>query len=107
MLFFEIAKIALNSDVMSDLETVAHTCSGLPKGDHITPYDRQHLATYLSLLHAEGEGVSIEDMAREILGLDLDPAASRSIVEEHLARARWLAASGHKHLLGSETDIPG
>lgn len=75
----------------------------------LTPYDRQHLATYLSLLYAEGQGTSIEDMAREILSLapDLDPVTRRSIVEEHLARARWLATSGYKHLLENEADIPG
>lgn len=86
---------------MSELETAAVPWSVLPKGDQLTPFDRTHLAIYLSLLHASGEGFSSDRMAREILGLsaDLDPVTSRSIVEAHLSRARWLANRGYKLLL--------
>lgn len=92
---------------MSDLNAVAPARSDLPKGDRITLYDHQHMVTYLSLLYAAGKGTRVEDMACEILRLapDLDPIISRSIVEDHLARARWLAISGYKHLLESKTDI--
>jgi hypothetical protein len=80
----------------------------VPKQANITPYDRAHLATYLSLLHASGEGLTLDEMARAILGLDpkVDPDGARAITENHLARARWLATTGRKHLLEIETDNP-
>jgi hypothetical protein len=81
---------------------------GFLSEDHITPYDRAHMAIYLSLLHASGEGLTSDEMARSILGLDpkTDPDGARAITENHLARARWLATIGCKHLLESETDTP-
>lgn len=81
---------------------------GKLREDHITPYDRAHLATYLSLLHASGEGLTLDEMAHAILGLDpkTDPDGARAITETHLARARWLATMGRKHLLEIETDNP-
>lgn len=79
-----------------------------PNRADITPYDRAHMATYLSLLHASGEGLTLDEMVRDILGLDpkTDPDGARAITENHLARARWLATTGRKHLLESETDCP-
>lgn len=96
MLFSEIANISQKSNVMSDL----------PNDDRITLYDRDQMGVYLSLLYAAGEGISIEAMAREILGLDPDKDPNRAIatVESHLARARWLAGSGYKLLLESEPE---
>lgn len=76
--------------------------------DRITPYDRAQMATYLSLLHASGEGLTLDEMAQAILGLDpkTDPHGARAITENHLARARWLATTGSKHLLEIKTDNP-
>ena len=93
---------------MSDLIAVVSPYSGLPKSDQITPYDRAHMATYLALLHASGEGLTYNEMARQILGLDpkIDPDDARTIIESHLARARWLATKGRNLLLDCETDPP-
>lgn len=93
---------------MSDLEIAPPACLSLPTDDHITPYDRAHMATYLSLLHAAGEGLTVDEMAQSILGLDpkADPDRARAVVETHLVRARWLATSGRTHLLESTTDNP-
>lgn len=74
-----------------------------PDHEGITPYDRAHFATYLSLLYASGEGQSEEEMAREILGIDpvADAERARRTLDRHLSRARWLAESGYRDLLQS------
>ncbi len=72
-----------------------------PEGEEITAYDQAHLAVYLSLLYAAGEGHSEEKMALDILGIDatLEPERAYHTLHSHLTRARWLAASGYKSLL--------
>lgn len=93
---------------MANREIVVPLHWGLLEGDRITLYDRAHMATYLSLLHASGEGLTLDEMARDILCLDPnnDPDGARAITESHLARARWLATTGRRSLLESETDSP-
>lgn len=72
-----------------------------PSSPRITEYDRAHLATYLSLLFAMGEGKSEAEIAHDILGIDLEqnPVRTRVILYTHLERARWLAKSGYHQLL--------
>ena len=72
-----------------------------PASENVTAYDRQHLAIYLSILYAAGEGHSVEMMARDILGLDpvAEPDRAQRVTGSHLRRARWLAESGHQALL--------
>ena len=72
-----------------------------PESECITTYDRAHLATYLSLLYAAGEGKNDQDMARNILRIDpqKEPQRARQALESHLKRARWLAESGYQSLL--------
>ncbi len=72
-----------------------------PESENITPYDRSHLATYLSLLYAAGEGQSDEEISRNILEIDptREPERACRMLRSHLGRARWLAQSGHKFLL--------
>ncbi|MBZ0262464.1 MAG: hypothetical protein K8F90_17915 [Hyphomicrobiales bacterium] len=72
-----------------------------PESDGITDYDRRHLATYLSLLYAAGEGENDLEMARKILMIDpeKEPRRARQALESHLKRARWLAESGYQSLL--------
>ena len=68
-----------------------------PASESITAYDRQHLAIYLSLLYAAGEGHSEEKIARDVLGMDAmgEPDRVQRVVGSHLRRARWLAESGN------------
>jgi hypothetical protein len=72
-----------------------------PESDSITAYDRAHLATYLSLLYAAGEGENDQEMARNILRIDpeREPQLAHQALESHLKRARWLAKSGYQSLL--------
>lgn len=76
--------------------------------DEITPYDRAHFATYLSLLYATGAGQSDDEIARNILGIDPDmnPERAHRTLASHLNRARWLAEGGYKHLLDSPDSEP-
>jgi hypothetical protein len=70
-----------------------------PETDAITDYDEAHFALYLELLHAEGHGSTVEQMAKEAFGLDpfSEPARSASIVNSHLQRAHWLCKAGARH----------
>ena len=72
----------------------------VPWSDGITEYDNQHDQTYLRLLDADKDGVSKNEMARRILGIDpaKDPDRALRAVESHLARARWMTEVGYRHL---------
>ena len=72
-----------------------------PQSESVTAYDRAHLAIYLSLLYAAGEGESDHVMARNILMIDpeKEPDRAQQALESHLKRARWLAKSGYQSLL--------
>lgn len=75
--------------------------SKAPSVDYVTDYDWNHLATYLSLLYAAGEGHTEEKMSLDLLGIDpvLEPDRACHTLHSHLERARWLANSGYKYLL--------
>jgi hypothetical protein len=72
-----------------------------PESESVTAYDREHFATYLSLLYAAAEGGSELEMARSILMIDpvKEPQRAQQALESHLKRARWLAESGYQSLL--------
>jgi Uncharacterized conserved protein (DUF2285) len=67
----------------------------------LTPYDEQHLVTYLRLLDAAEEGADWREAVRIIFGLDPDREAERARIvhDSHLARARWMTETGYRHLL--------
>lgn len=72
-----------------------------PDDDAITSYDESHFALYLTLLHAEADGSTIEEMAREAFDLDptSEPVLSAALVRSHLRRAHWLHKDGARHFL--------
>ena len=86
---------------MSKPQCAPSTADEAPSPDHITDYDRAHLATYLSLLYAAGEGENDHVMARNILRIypEKEPHRAQQALESHLKRARWLAESGYQSLL--------
>jgi hypothetical protein len=61
-----------------------------------THYDRSHLMIYAELLDADRRGITWEDGAFGILGIDAiaDPEAARLCWESHLERARWIVGEG-------------
>jgi Uncharacterized conserved protein (DUF2285) len=71
-----------------------------PSGDTLTPYDKDHLVTYLRLLDASTQGADWTEAARIVLGMDPehDPNA-RAVWESHLERAKWMTTHGYKDLL--------
>ena len=72
-----------------------------PRDENVTGYDQQHVGLYLRLLDAEADRANWRDVAKVIFGIDPsgDYARARRVYDNHLARARLLAASGHKDLL--------
>ena len=71
----------------------------------LTTYDEQHLVTYGRLLDAEAAGADWKEVARIVLHIDPDrePVRARNAFDSHLARARWMADHGYRHLLRSGT----
>jgi len=77
-----------------------------PDAETLTPYDQDHLVTYVRLLDAEAEGADWTEVARLVLHIDptTEPARARRAWESHLARARWMTEHGYRHLLRG--DVP-
>jgi hypothetical protein len=71
----------------------------------LTTYDEQHLVTYWRLLDAEAAGADWKEVTRIVLHIDPDrePARARNAFDSHLARARWMADHGYRHLLRGGT----
>jgi hypothetical protein len=72
-----------------------------PLTDRVNAYDEQHLAIYLRLLMADDEGADWREVVLVLFGLDpaQDPRRAKIVHESHLARARWMTATGYRHLL--------
>jgi len=71
----------------------------------LTTYDEQHLVTYWRLLDAEAAGADWKEVTQIVLHIDPDrePARARNAFDSHLARARWMADHGYRHLLRGGT----
>ena len=72
-----------------------------PDEPALTSYDEQHAVTYARLLDAEADNADWHEVARIVLRLDpvSEPVRARSAYESHLARAKWVARHGYRHLL--------
>ena len=72
-----------------------------PDAVALTGYDEQHLVTYLRLLDADAEGADWREVAKIVLHIDpeREPNRARRAWDTHLARAKWMAQSGYRHLL--------
>lgn len=74
-----------------------------PADPAITPYDEEHLMTYWRLLDAVADGADWKEVARIVLHIDPEgegqSVRARTVFDSHLARARWLADHGYRHLL--------
>jgi hypothetical protein len=67
----------------------------------LTPYDEQHLITYLRVLDADAEGADWREVAKIVLHIDpgREPERARRAHESHLVRAKWMTEHGYRHLL--------
>jgi hypothetical protein len=67
----------------------------------LTPYDHEHVVTYMRMLDADAEGADWRDVSRIVLYIDADQDVQRAkrAFDSHLARAKWMARRGYRHLL--------
>lgn len=72
-----------------------------PDVPHLTPYDEEHIVSYLRLLDADREGADWREAVKIIFGIDPDhePDRARRVHDSHLARARWMTTTGYRELL--------
>jgi hypothetical protein len=76
-----------------------------PTAGDLTPYDEEHLVTYLRLLDADAEGADWTEVARIVLHINPshEPERARGAWESHLARAKWMTEHGYRDLLQGNT----
>jgi hypothetical protein len=72
-----------------------------PDSSVLTAYDEEHLITYIRLLDAAAAGADWREVAKLVLRIDplKEPDRAYRAWQSHLARARWMTASGYRHLL--------
>jgi len=72
-----------------------------PDEPALTEYDKEHAVTYARLLDAEADNADWREVARIVLHIDptSEPERARVAFESHLARAKWVARHGYRHLL--------
>jgi type VI secretion system activator RovC-like protein len=77
-----------------------------PTADALTPYDMQHLVTYLRLLDADVEGADWTEVARIVLHINpvIEPFRAHLAWQSHLVRAKWMTRHGYQHLLRGTTN---
>jgi hypothetical protein len=89
----------LGVSVMPQLHVkVADTAPDEPA---LTEYDKEHAVTYARLLDAEADNADWREVARIVLHIDptTEPERARLAFDSHLARAKWVARHGYRHLL--------
>jgi hypothetical protein len=77
-----------------------------PNSDTLTPYDTEHLVTYVRLLDAEADASEWTEAARIVLHVDSSSelVRARRAWETHLARAKWMTEHGYRHLLHADNE---
>ncbi len=72
-----------------------------PTAETLTPYDEEHLITYLRLLDAKRDNADWREIAKLVLHIDpeTEPEQARQSFESHMARAQWMTEQGYRHLL--------
>jgi len=72
-----------------------------PDEPALTAYDKEHAVTYARLLDAEADNADWREVARIVLHIDptTEPERARLAFDSHLARAKWVARHGYRHLL--------
>lgn len=79
----------------------------VPDSAQLTAYDERHLTDYLRLLDADAESADWRETAALIFGIDVgaEPDRAKTMLESHLARARWMTEVGYVHLLGCQRPL--
>jgi hypothetical protein len=86
---------------MRTIPLAPHAADAAPTDEMLTPYDHEHAIMYLRLLDADAEGADWREVAQIVLHIDPDrePVRAQQAYDSHLARAKWLARHGYRHLL--------
>jgi hypothetical protein len=73
----------------------------------LTVYDEEHAITYMRMLDADAEGADWREVSRIVLHIDpeREPDRARRAFDSHLARARWAAREGYRHLLRGQARL--
>jgi hypothetical protein len=77
-------------------------CADLaPSDPALTPYDEEHVVTYLRMLDADAERSDWREVSRIVLHMDAErePDRARRAFDSHLARAKWMTEVGYRHLV--------
>ena len=72
-----------------------------PDSRELTDYDHEHMKLYMRVLDAASDGADWREAVAVIFEIDpsTDPERARRVHDSHLARARWMAEHGYRHLL--------
>ena len=72
-----------------------------PSDPVLTPYDEEHIVTYLRMLDAEADGADWKEVAHIVLHIDpvMEPERALRAFDSHPARAKWMSEEGYNHLL--------
>ncbi|WP_420888175.1 DNA -binding domain-containing protein [Bradyrhizobium brasilense] len=86
---------------MPEMPPNSEVADTAPAEDILTPYDREHAATYMRMLDAAAEGADWREVAEIVLRINplRERDRARQAYETHLARARWMSGRGYKLLL--------
>jgi len=68
--------------------------------DHLTDHDWAHFKTYLRVLDGVADGADPAEIARVVLGADMDrdPEHGYRLLEAYHARAVWMTEHGYREL---------
>lgn len=83
-----------------NISTKLEVLDEAPQANSLTAYDRAHFTIYMKLLTATDDDASVEEMAKEIFGIDpaQEPDRAQKTVNSHVERANWILKSGYKEL---------
>ena len=73
-----------------------------PVSDHLTDHDRAHFKIYLRILDGVADDADPAEIARVVLGADMDrnPERGYRLFEAYHARAVWMTKHGYRELAG-------
>jgi hypothetical protein len=74
-----------------------------PADPALTPYDYEHMVTYLRVFDGHAEGADWREIARIVLHIDPERDFERALraFETHLARAKWMTKNYRLLLRGA------
>jgi hypothetical protein len=77
-----------------------------PTAPTLTPYDEEHVVTYLRLLDADADNANWSEVVRLVLQIDpvAEPERARRAFDSHLSRAKWMTSHGYRDLLRRGSD---